>query len=56
MLMLELNLGALAALYTGRGASQHQGQDENDKLHQSILQLKIRSGLTHRTPTPRFSY
>ena len=28
MLMLELNLDALAALGTGRGASQHQGQDK----------------------------
>ena len=52
--MLELNLGALAALGTGRGTSQHQVQDETDELHQAILQLKIRSGLTPRTPTPRF--
>ena len=50
--MLELNLGALAALGTGRGTSQHQVQDETDELHQAILQLKIRSGLTPPYPHP----
>ena len=52
MLVFELNLGTLAALDTGRGASPHQGQDENDELHQAILQLKIRSGLTPPYPHP----
>jgi hypothetical protein len=50
--MLELTLGALAALDTGRGASQHQGKDKKDGLHQAVLQLKIRSGLTPLYPPP----
>jgi len=56
MLKLERNLGALAAF----GArfcvvvGQHHGQDENDELHQAVLQLvsRIRSVLTPPYPQP----
>ena len=52
VLVFELNLGTLAALDTGRGTSQHQGQNKKDELDQAILQLKIRSGLTPPYPHP----